>query len=348
MKNNNQGPTQASGDAQQSLFEISDLPEPSDDFVFEGFERGEIWCGDSQILMNDISDESLDLCFTSPPFPLITKKSYGNEDEKNYIDWLMPFLDIIARKLKPTGSLVIDLGCCWEKGLPVRSTYDLRLPLRIIDELGLYFAQEFYWYNPSRLPTPAEWVTIRKERVKDSVDKILWFSKTPHPKALNTRVLQPYSKSMEAKFGKNPDGRRPSGHKPSRQMHSFRNAGSIPGNLIACGNNNRSEPYLKFCRANDLTPHPARFPYEIAEFFIRFLTKPNDLILDPFAGSCTSGFAAEKNGRNWLCIEENADYVATSRGHFFTRPEREEAAIVLPRVGNYAEPSLTDDEGQPC
>ena len=333
---------------QRQLFDVPEQSEAPADFVYEGYSRGEIWCGDSLDLMKDLEDESVNLCFTSPPFPLIAKKSYGNKSENEYIDWLMPFLKLIQEKLAMSGSLVIDLGCCWEKGSPVRSSYDLRLPLRVIDELGMFFAQEFYWYNPSRLPTPAEWVTIRRERVKDSVDKLLWFSKAPFPKANNAHVLQPYSKSMEAKFGKRPDGRRPSGHRPSAQMHSFRNPGSIPGNLLACGNNNSLDPYLRFCKAEGLSPHPARFPYELPEFFVRLLTLPGDLVLDPFAGSCTSGYAAEKNDRRWVCIEENEEFTATAKGHFYSRKERKDASISLPRLGNYAPPISTDEEDQRC
>ena len=319
---------------QQELFETA--LNNSKAILWEQYELGQIWCADSLRKLDNIEQESVDLCFTSPPFPLLRKKKYGNKEEAEYLDWLMPFLSKAATTLKDSGSLVIDLGCCWDKGQPTRSTYDLRLPLRIIDELGLYYAQEFYWYNPSRLPTPAEWVTIRKERVKDSVNKILWFGKTPHPKACNTRVLQPYSSAMERRFGRTNEPARPSGHRPSDKLTTVRNEGSIPSNLIACANANSADPYLTYCKSNGLTPHPARFPYQIPEFFIRLLTEPGDLVIDPFAGSCTTGFAAEKNHRNWICIERDPAYVNTALGHFCSRsPAKSNDAISLPKPGNY-------------
>lgn len=320
---------------QRELFETALTK--SKPLLWEKYELGEIWCGDSLKKLSNIKKNSVDLCFTSPPFPLVRKKKYGNKEEEEYIDWLMPFLGKAKETLKETGSLVIDLGCCWERGQPVRSTYDLRLPLRIIDELGLYFAQEFYWYNPSRLPSPAEWVTIRKERVKDSVNKILWFGKTPHPKALNTRVLQPYSDAMEKKFGIVDEPMRPSGHQPSDSLTTIRNQGSIPSNLLACANNNSADPYLTYCKTNGLTPHPARFPFQIPEFFIRLLTEPGDTVIDPFAGSCTTGFAAEKNKRKWICIERDPTYVNTAQGHFCQRPKsRSKDTISIHKPGTYA------------
>ena len=309
---------------------------------WDRFRFGEIWCGDSLQKMRRMRSGSVDLIFTSPPFPLIRKKKYGNRDEQEYIDWLMPFITAGSRLLKDSGSLVLDLGCCWQRGKPVRSAYDIRLTLAIIDVLGLSFAQEFYWYNPSRLPTPAQWVTIEKCRAKDSVNKILWFSKTESPKALNTRVLQPYSPSMEQKLSKGikAEKTRPSGHRPSKYFNT-RNLGSIPGNLLAIPNNNPSDPYLKYCKENKLKPHPARFPYQIPEFFIRFLTEPGDKVLDPFAGSCTTGYAAENLKRKWACIEANSDYLRTARGHFV----RDEKAgqyhdTTLPRTGVYASDNL--------
>lgn len=303
------------------------------------YRKGEIWWGDSLTKMRRMHPKTIDLCFTSPPFPLIRKKGYGNKDESAYVDWLLEFACEIKRLLKDTGSLVLDLGSCWKKGRPIRSTYDLRLTLRLIDELGLNLAQEFYWYNPSRLPSPAQWVTIEKTRVKDSINKLLWFSKSDNPKADNRRVLQPYSDSMEKIFSKEKMShkKRPSGHQPSKKF-LIRNKGSIPGNLLALSNANNSDPYLIYCKDLDLDPHPARFPIQLPEFFIRFLTETGDKILDPFAGSCTTGYAAEINDRRWICIEEDENYLITSEGHFLNGKKTIDTSgeIKLPRLGVYA------------
>ncbi len=308
-------------------------------FLFKKCGRGEVWCGDSLQRMKTMHAETIDLCFTSPPFPLHRKKSYGNEVSMGYEEWLFQFIKQIKRLLKPTGSLVIDLGCCWEKGRAVRSLYDMRLALKISEELEMPMAQEFYWWNPSRLPTPAQWVTIEKIRLKDSVNKLMWFGKTDKPYANNQSVLIPYSENMEKLLDSRRYSRhmRPSGHKPSKAFKT-RNAGAIAGNLMTLSNTNSADPYLKYCRENNLKPHPARCPYELPEFFIRFLTEENGKVLDPFAGSCATGFAAHKNKRRWICIDKEEEFLNTFEGHFGLRSvKKTPQKIKRYSVGTYAE-----------
>src|SRR5690606_28107862 len=119
---------------------------------------------------------SIDLIMTSPPFGLVKKKDYGNEDADEYIDWFRKFADGFRRVLKPEGSLVIDIGGSWVQGQPTRSLYHFELLIMLVKEFGFHLAQEFYWWNPSKLPSPAEWVTIRRIRVKDAVNCIWWLS----------------------------------------------------------------------------------------------------------------------------------------------------------------------------
>jgi site-specific DNA-methyltransferase (cytosine-N4-specific) len=183
-------------------------------------------------------------------------------------------------------------------------------------EFGFHLAQEFFWWNPARLPTPAEWVTVRRIRVKDAVNCIWWLSPTPWPKASNKRVLQPYSDSMRELLVKGYKPMlRPSGHDIS---HCFGtdNGAAIPPNLIALAHTESNSAYIRLCRENGLAPHPARFPAEIPQFFIRMLTDPEDLVVDPFAGSCATGEAAEKARRRWVCCDLVQDYLEGALGRF--------------------------------
>lgn len=300
---------------------------------------GSVWCGDSLRKMKRMHKETIDLCFTSPPFPLHSKKSYGNELGKTYEDWLISHIREIKRLLKPTGSFVMDLGCCWEKGLPIRNLYDMKLAIRICEELNMPMAQEFYWWNPSRLPTPAQWVTIEKSRLKDSVNKIMWFSKSEKPYANNQNVLIPYSDRMEKFLEQGPTShtKRPSGHQPSKAFLN-RNKGAIPGNLLVLPNTSSSDPYYKYCRDKGYKPHPARFPFELPEFFIKFLTQEGEKVLDPFAGSCSTGFAASKNNRRWVCIEKEPKFLETYQGHFEKRNQvkKKPKKTIRHTVGIYA------------
>jgi site-specific DNA-methyltransferase (cytosine-N4-specific) len=183
-------------------------------------------------VLKALPSSSIDLVFTSPPFALTRQKEYGNEPVERYLEWFMPFCVEIRRVLKDNGSFVLDIGGAWVPGMPVRSVYHLDLAVRLANSKLFILAQEFYWCNPARLPTPAEWVTIRRIRVKDAVNMVWWFSKTEEPKANNRKVLQPYSEAMRSlmRNGYTPK-KRPSGHDISRHFQKD-NGGAIPPNLL--------------------------------------------------------------------------------------------------------------------
>lgn len=276
---------------------------------------GSAYAGDSRELLRELPDDSLDLVMTSPPFALQRQKAYGNLDQLEYLDWLMDFASLVKPKLKETGSFVVDVGGAYQKGVPARSLYNFRIPIRFCDELGYTLAQDFYWYNPSKLPSPIEWVNKRKLRAKDAVNTVWWFSKTEWPKADVTKVLAPYSERMKtlikdpAKFYT--PKVRPSGHDIGSSFGKD-NGGAIPPNLITIPNSESNGKYLAGCKLVGAKSHPARFPARLPEFFIRFLTEPGDLVLDIFAGSNTTGQVAQAEGRRWLAFEERLDYVAES------------------------------------
>jgi site-specific DNA-methyltransferase (cytosine-N4-specific) len=275
---------------------------------------GACYQADALEILRQLKSNSVALVLTSPPFALRRQKAYGNVAPSEYVDWFWPFAVEIHRVLRPDGSFVYDLGGAWNRGSGTRSLYPYELVLRLTKLFHL--AQEIYWFNPSKLPTPAEWVTIRRTRVKDAVNTLWWLSKTEAPNADNRRVLQPYSRSMRRLLR---DGyqtaRRPSQHDISPHFRKD-NGGAIPPNLLQVPNTRSSDSYFRRCREAGLPIHPARFPQPVPEFFIRFLTEPGQLVVDPFAGSNMTGFAAEQQGRRWLSIEINADYVAGSRLRF--------------------------------
>ncbi len=255
---------------------------------------------------------------TSPPFGLVRKKEYGNVDADEYLSWFKPFASHFARILKSQGSLVIDIGGAWQSGTPTKSLYQYELLISLCKEFDFHLAQEFFWWNPARLPSPAEWVNIRRIRVKDAVNNIFWLSKTPWPKASNRRVLAPYSKSMNQLLEVGYRAKkRPSGHDISENFAKD-NGAAIPPNLIAVANTESNSQYVKYCEDNDLPIHPARFPALIPEYFVRFLTDSGDLVFDPFAGSCTTGEVAEKLGRRWICSEIQELYLHGAQGRFMS------------------------------
>jgi len=279
-------------------------------------DKGSAFVGDSLKLIKHLNDDSIDLILTSPPFALTRQKEYGNKQEQEYLDWFMKFAKEFYRLIKPKGSLVIDLGGAYLPGHPTRSIYQYELLVRLCRELNFFLAQEFFHYNPARLPTPAEWVTIRRIRVKDSVNIVWWLSKTENPKSDNKRVLKPYSESMKSLLKNGYKAQmRPSGHDISNKF-STDNGGAIPPNLLELSNTESNSYYMRRCKELKQKPHPARFPKDFAEFFIKFLTDEDDLVFDPFAGSNTTGYAAERLNRKWLSFEINEGYLEASKIRF--------------------------------
>lgn len=267
---------------------------------------------------------SVDLIFTSPPFPLNRKKKYGNLQGEEYINWIASFAPIFREVLKPRGSIVMEVGNAWEPGRPVMSTLALEALLAFLKEGEFQLCQQFVWNNPARLPSPAQWVNVERIRVKDSFTHLWWMAATDRPKADNRRVLTEYSAAMQKllRTQKYNAGKRPSEHGIGKTSFLSDNNGAIPSNVISVSNTQATSSYLKYCRRQRLQPHPARMPPQLAEFFIKFMTEPGDVVLDPFAGSNTTGAAAEQLGRKWVAVEPQLEYISGSKGRFELHQER--------------------------
>lgn len=323
------------------------MPSPAHDIRYRSAfhtECGEAIIGDSMDVLADLAPESVDLVVTSPPFALLREKAYGNRDQGEYVDWLLAFAPLVHQVLKPTGSYVIDLGGAYQRGVPVRSVYQFRALLRHIDDHGFHLAEEFYWHNPSKLPSPIEWVNKRKLRAKDSVNTVWWLSKTEWPKANISNVLAPYSDRMK-KLLENPEAfyqpkARPSGHDIGKGFGKD-NGGAIPPNLLQFPNSESNGNYMRLCKLFDIPAHPARFPRALPEFFVKFLTEPGDLVLDIFGGSGTTGEVSEQLGRNWKTIDLEAAYVKASAFRFVADRSDEDVSSLLRQIDAGQDPAIT-------
>jgi len=283
-------------------------------------ELGVAYCGDAvQTLAAVCENESVDLIVTSPPFALARPKEYGNHPSSTYVRWFQRFADVFWDILKPTGSLVVDLGGAWEPGAPTKSLYAFELLVSLCRRptRPYLLAQDIYWHNPARLPSPAQWVTINRVRLKDAVNTIWWLVKSPDAYADNAQVLRDYSPGMKRLLEKQEynRGRRPSGH-VIREGFTQDRGGAIAPNMLEIANTGNDTAYVAECRAKGLKPHPARFPDEVPRFFIDFLSKPGDLIVDPFAGSNVVGRVAEITGRRWISVDIDEEYVQGSEARF--------------------------------
>jgi site-specific DNA-methyltransferase (cytosine-N4-specific) len=278
------------------------------------------------------------LILTSPPFPLNHKKSYGNLTGAEYLRWLEDLAPAFSEMLTGDGSIVIELGNAWERHRPVQSLLPTEALLAFVKspKAGLRLIQQFVCYNPSRLPTPAQWVTVERIRAVDSFTHVWWMSKSDFPKADNRRVLRPYSDDMKALLQRRTynSGRRPSEHVIRQYSFLADNGGSIAHNLFelesldverpvrlpnafSFGSSGTSKDFFsRACRERGVTPHPARMPMGLAAFFIEFLSEPGDMVLDPFAGSNTTGYVAARLGRRWISVDAEEKYVQMSQIRF--------------------------------
>jgi len=297
---------------------------------------GKLLIGDSIKLLNGKLSKSLkdkvNLIITSPPFPLNSKKKYGNLQGEDYKKWFKSLAPVFENLLTNDGSIVIEIGNAWEPERPVQSLMHLESLLGFVQNSNLRLIQEFICYNPSKLPSPAQWVTVNRLRTVDSYTHIWWLAKTDFPKADNRNVLRPYSKSMKKLLALQSynKGHRPSEHVISDDGFLKDHGGSIshnffelepvdekrdirlPHNVLSFSNTSSNDYYQKLCRERNIIPHPARMNAGIVNFFVDFLTEENDLILDPFAGSNTTGYCCEKRKRKWVGIEIESEFAFQS------------------------------------
>ena len=290
---------------------------------------GAAYLADARQILQRLPQNSVDAIITSPPYALHFKKEYGNVEKESYVEWFLQFANEFRRVLKDDGSFVLNIGGSYNKGLPTRSVYLYKLLIELVETVGFHLAQEFYWYNPAKLPMPAEWVTVRRIRVKDSVEHVWWFGKTAWPKADNRNVLKPYSADMIRLNRRGVRATvRPSGHNIRSSFDKVDAGGAIPSNVfeerepqdvfLKFGNNAANDSYTMRCKEAGVKIHPARFPAALPEFFMKLLTKEGDFVVDPFAGSNTTGAVAENLNRQWLTCETVEEYLNASKFRFST------------------------------
>ena len=282
---------------------------------------GAAYTADALAILKGLPDESVNAIVTSPPYALHFKKEYGNVNKQSYVRWMLPFAIEMKRVLKKDGSFILNIGGSYDAGSPTRSLYHFKLLIALVEQLGFYLAQECFWHNPAKLPSPTEWVNVRRFRIKDSVEYVWWLSPTPWPYADNRQVLVPYSADMRRLIKKGYKAKlRPSGHNITSKFQNDR-GGAIPQNVLVRGNNESNSEYISACKQLGIKVHPARFPRALPEFFIKLLTKPGDLVLDPFAGSNMTGRVAEDLERRWIAVDIEAGYIRASGVRFGLDPK---------------------------
>jgi DNA modification methylase len=255
---------------------------------------GALYVGDCLDALRELPDASVDLVITSPPYDRQPK--YGN-GERYHTDWyrgtFLKATQEIHRILAPHGSFVLNYRS--KRIGKERGTLQYELVF-LLREQGFLFAEDFVWGKPS--PPPGRF----NHFLKDAVEYCFQFTKSEDWQFFPEQCLTP------ARWDRKDVERR------KRLAHNYQraNAPSGQGRKRVQAGPDMVRPSTLLSFEPEFLPnptrHPARFPVALPDFFIRLLTRPGDLVVDPFAGTCTTAVAAEQHGRRWLVAELDASY----------------------------------------
>lgn len=268
-------------------------------------------------------DQPIHLCLTSPPYPLRQARAYGGPTAAEFTDFIVRALEPITRNLAPGGSIALNLSNdIFEPGSPARSLYQERVALALHDRLGLSKMDTLIWHNPSKPPGPMLWASRSRQQLNTAYETVWWFTNDPAACfSDNRRVLEPHTPRHAALLARGGEARTRSYCDGAYRLRpgSFGGPteGRIPRNVITVGHADADAQRCNAeARARGLQTHGAPMPLALADKLVRFLSRPGDLVVDPFGGRCTTGKAAEQNGRRWLCTERIGDYLEAARIRF--------------------------------
>lgn len=271
-------------------------------------ENGALLWANAEDAITIIEKESVQLIFTSSPYPLSRCREYGNVPANQWIDWMIGHIERFLPLLTSDGSMMINVGRTFKKGLPAQSLHIERLLVKMEDALGIHLLQELSWHNPTKLP-PLQWVGKQRMRLTPSIEPILWVSPNPNAFGNNRNVLREYSKKGLWEIS-NPraHNKRPCGERFGVTSFVDR-GGSIPPSMLSVTPTGKDDAaYRRAIRAAGMEPHPATMPAPVARFGILLATREGDTVLDPFSGSGTVPIEAMRLGRRGVGIERSKLY----------------------------------------
>ena len=280
--------------------------------IFEDF-KNQYLCGDCLTLLKDVPNNSINLIMTSPPYA-DQIKDYGKVVKKikpnDYIDWFIPRAKEFYRILKEDGSFVLNINDKTDGSY--QNIFVFKLVVALCEVVGFHLVRDYIWYNPATPPNIFSRGNMG--RTKKSHEYCFWFSKSENWTFNIDPIRKPYSTSMmgiiegkSVKRGERDKNTRPSRHNFDLSHPWDNKGGSDPGSVITVSNTASNGLVQRICKEMGIK-HPARYPEKLVEFFILSGTNPGDIVLDPFAGSGTTGVVACKYNRLYICIDVNSDY----------------------------------------
>lgn len=300
---------------------LTQIPQGISMLAFESKFGFAIWA-DCRTFFGGIN-EPIHLVLTSPPYPLRQARAYGNPAESEYVDFLVRCLEPLVKNLVAGGSIVLNLSNdIFEPGKPSRSLYRERLMLALHDRLGLSKMDEIIWRNGSKPPGPMQWASRTRQQLNVQWEPCYWLTNDPeNVRSDNRRILKPHTpkhQQLIAAGGEDRSGVWCDGaYRIYPGSFGAPTAGAIERNVWDIGHRcARHNLVREYQDKEGLPHHGAPMPYALADRFVRFLSEPGDLVVDPFAGTLTTGDAAEQNERRWICTDITLESLQSGQVRF--------------------------------
>lgn len=249
--------------------------------------------GDSAEVLKTFPDNSIDLIVTSPPYADQRKSTYGGISPAKYVDWFLPISEQLLRVLKPTGTFVLNIKEKVVEG--ERSTYVMELILAMRKQ-GWLWTEEFIWHKKNSYP--GKW----PNRFRDAWERLLQFNKSKKFAMYQEEVMVPMGDWAKVRLKNLSD--------TDKRRDNSKVGSGFGKNISNWVDREKAYPtnVLHLATECNNKKHSAAFPEELPEWFIKLFTKEGDTVLDPFAGSGTTLFVAERMGRSAIGIEIMEEY----------------------------------------
>jgi site-specific DNA-methyltransferase (adenine-specific) len=266
--------------------------------------------GDCTKELKYLPDNSIDLIFTSPPYADQRKSTYGGIHPDKYVEWFLPISAELLRVLKPTGTFMLNIK---EKVFESeRSTYVMELILEMRKQ-GWLWTEEFIWHKKNSFP--GKW----PNRFRDAWERLLQFNKT--------KQFNMYQDAVRVPVGDWAKSRLKNLSETDRIRDNAKNKSGFGKNVSNWIGRETVYPtnVLHLATECNNKNHSAAFPDELPEWFIKLFTEEGDTVLDPFLGSGTTAYMANKLGRNSIGIEILEEYFTIAK----LRMEEENNVLTL-------------------